>query len=154
MSHDYFDDHHGFDPLHHDHGYEPVHFDHHSFDPHHAHDHFHFEPSHDHGPLLPKLPLPESHPAHKVTEAVNHVAEKVDHAFEAVEHGAEVAEHMHGTKIEKAAKSLIDKFKKAHWSTQTAIVGGTAIVGATIGYWVFKAKHQQNEHKEAPGPHV
>jgi len=85
--------------------------------------------------------------AKSAAEHVAPVVEDVSKGTSAGGHSLPSVERDVG-KAEQAAEGLWAQFTKMHWSKKTAIVGGTVVLGATIGYWLFKSKQKKDEEQQ------
>ena len=45
--------------------------------------------------------------------------------------------------LAKTGRGITHLWKEMHWGGKTAIIGGTAVLGATLGYWAFCVKHDR-----------
>lgn len=54
-------------------------------------------------------------------------------------------------KSKTSGESFLAKFKKLHWGTKTAIIGGTVALGGALGYWAFKSKDEKRARQQPAG---
>lgn len=105
-------------------------------------------------PAAPRKPVVPA--AAPVTQQVEKLAEKAATAASpsVIENATAAgllkpAEQTAGKEGAKAAGNLLTRFGKMHWGAKTAIIGGTVVLGATLGYWAFKVINGKDKQAEA-----